>query len=601
MSVRSLSNALLRRFLLAFMLFTVVILLVRAVQDYQESRPRALKVLNQLAQTFAPGAASAIWDYQGALLQAIARGIGNHPAVQSVTISDVRGKVWASWQSTAAPASGEPLRVSRELLRSSANGQQHTLGSLVITSQAEPFSQVFAQSLLRSWLPIALLLFLLLGLLWLLMQRLVVRPLSRFSRQLETLPAEQYLQPMQLEPVAVREIASLQHSFVQLMQQVARSHAQVFQHNAELEQRVAERTAQLSEQAEHTGAILAHIVDAVLSIDEQGVIHSCNPAAERIFAYPASAVIGQNVSLLIPSLAAAMDTPGNHHDRTSIAALLGDADEFSGRRQDGSDFALELAVSQITRQGQPMFVAMLRDISERKRVERMKDEFVSTVSHELRTPLTSISGALGLLAGGVLGELSAPAQAMLEVALSNSKMLALLINDLLDMDKLVAGKMRFDLQPCALAPLIQEAIQANGQYGLERAVQIDFVLPEQPLWASVDKQRLQQALNNFLSNAIKFSPPQGRVEVRLTLRGEHLRINVRDYGQGIPEAFRAHIFQKFAQADGTDTREQGGTGLGLAITRELVERMGGTVGFDSIVGHGATFWLELPILAEPQV
>ena len=599
MRLRSLSNALLRRFLLAFVLFAVAILLLRAEQDYQESRPRALKVLNQLAQTFAPGAASAIWDYQGALLQAIARGIGNHPAVQSVTISDARGKVWASWQSTAAAASGEPLRVSRELLRSSVNGQQQTLGSLVITSQAEPFSQVFVQSLLRSWLPIALLLFLLLGLLWLLMQRLVVRPLSRFSRQLETLPAEQYLQPIQLEPVAVSEIASLQHSFVQLMQQVARSHAEVFQHNAMLEQRVAERTAQLSEQAQHTGAILAHIVDAVLSLDEQGVIHSCNPAAERIFAYPARAVIGQNVSLLIPGLAATMANSGSIQDTPKIAALVGNTTEFSGRRQDGSDFALELAVSQITRQGQPMFVAMLRDISERKRIERMKDEFVSTVSHELRTPLTSISGALGLLAGGVLGELSAPAQEMVEVALSNSKMLASLINDLLDMDKLVAGKMRFDLQPYALAPLIREAIQANGQYGLERAVQIDCVLPQQPLWASVDPQRLQQALNNFLSNAVKFSPRQGHVEVRLALLGERLRISVRDHGQGIPEAFRGHIFQKFSQADGTDSREQGGTGLGLAITRELVERMGGAVGFDSIAGSGATFWLELPQVPAP--
>jgi signal transduction histidine kinase len=178
-------------------------------------------------------------------------------------------------------------------------------------------------------------------------------------------------------------------------------------------------------------------------------------------------------------------------------------------------------------------------------------------------------------------------------------MLASLINDLLDMDKLVAGKMRFDLQPYALAPLIQEAIQANGQYGLERSVQIDCVLPQQPLWASVDPQRLQQALSNFISNAVKFSPLQGHVEVRLSATAEHLRISVRDHGQGVPEAFRGQIFQKFSQADGTDTREQGGTGLGLAITRELVERMGGSVGFDSIAGSGATFWLELPRLPAP--
>ncbi|MBX9913026.1 MAG: PAS domain S-box protein [Pseudomonadaceae bacterium] len=599
MKAVSLSRALLRRFLLAFVLLTVAILLGRALLDYQESRPRALAMLNQLAETAAPGATSAIWDYQGALLQAIASGIGNHPAVQSVLISDARGKVWAHWQAPSAVANEPSLTVSHELLRRAANGQSTSIGHLLINSQAPSFSAVFTQSLARSGLSIALLLLLLLGLLWLLIQRLVVRPLSNLSHQLESLPAEDYLQPLQLQPAVVSEIASLQNTFAQLMQQVARSHAQISQHNAQLGLRVAERTAQLSEQAQHTGAILAQIVDAVLSIDEQGLIHSCNPAAERIFSYAGSALLGQNISVLIPSLAVATAASERPAGRSSIAALLGTTSELIGRRADASTFALEVVASPITRQGQPMFVAMLRDISERKRVERMKDEFVSTVSHELRTPLTSISGALGLLAGGVLGPLSAPAQEMVEVALSNSKMLAMLINDLLDMDKLVAGKMRFDLQAYDLAPLIQEAIQANGQYALPRAVQLDCVLPEQPLWATVDKQRLQQALNNFLSNALKFSPPQGRVEVRLAVLGEHLRISVRDYGQGIPDAFRACIFQKFAQADGTSTREQGGTGLGLAITRELVERMGGRVGFDSVAGNGATFWLELPRLPTP--
>ncbi len=595
MTVRSLSNALLRRFVLAFVLFSVAILLTRAVYDYQQSQQRAATALNQLAATFAPGASSALWDYQGELLQAIARGIGNHPAVQSVTISGAQGKVWAHWQSASVASSGKVLSVSRELSRSTGNGQQKVLGQLLITSQEQPFRQVFVQSLLRSGLSIALLLFLLLGLLWLLIQHLVTRPLSRFSRQLETLQTDQYLQPIALEPVAVSEIASLQNSFVQLMQQVAHSHAQVSQHNVELELRVAERTAQLAEQAQHTGVILDHIVDAVLSLDEQGVIQSYSAAAERIFAYPASTAIGQPLSLLIPSLAQDMHEPAHG---ASIVALLGSRAEFTGCRQDGSSVALELAISPITRQGQPMIVVMLRDITERKRIDRLKNEFLSTVSHELRTPLTSISGALGLLAGGVLGELSVPAREMVEVALNNSKMLALLINDLLDMDKLLAGKMRFDLQPYALGPLIHEAIQAIGQYGLERAVQIDCSVPAQPLSARVDKQRLQQALSNFLSNAVKFSPQQGRVAVSLQQRGEWLRISVSDQGPGVPEAFHPHIFEKFAQADATSTREQGGTGLGLAITRELIECMGGTVGFASTFGSGATFWLELPMLTE---
>ena len=241
------------------------------------------------------------------------------------------------------------------------------------------------------------------------------------------------------------------------------------------------------------------------------------------------------------------------------------------------------------------FVAIVRDITERKRIERMKSEFVSTVSHELRTPLTSISGALGLIAGGALGALPEKVGELISIAHKNSLRLTFLINDLLDMEKLAAGKVEFNIQPHSLTYLIKQSLEANRAYGAERQVTMRLIEPVAEVMVQVDGQRIMQVLSNLLSNAIKFSPENGVVDVIVILRSGWVRISVIDDGPGIPAAFREHIFQKFAQADSSDTRQKGGTGLGLAITRELVERMGGEVGFDSVENEGASFFFDLPV------
>lgn len=244
--------------------------------------------------------------------------------------------------------------------------------------------------------------------------------------------------------------------------------------------------------------------------------------------------------------------------------------------------------------GSAMWHGFISDITERKHLERLKDEFVSTVSHELRTPLTSITGSLGLINGGALGAVPDAIKDMLAIAEGNSRRLRQLIDDLLDMDKLIAGKMSFDLQPIKLDELLTECDASHQGFAQQLGVRLRHTdCPD--LQVLADAQRLQQVLSNLLSNALKFSPVQGEVRLYSELEGQSVRILVSDQGPGIPADFTARIFEKFSQADASDRRQKGGTGLGLAISKELIERMGGTIGFISEPQRGSTFWIELPL------
>nr|WP_067285866.1 PAS domain S-box protein [Marinobacterium profundum] len=233
------------------------------------------------------------------------------------------------------------------------------------------------------------------------------------------------------------------------------------------------------------------------------------------------------------------------------------------------------------------------DISQTKHNEQMKNEFISTVSHELRTPLTSISGSLGLLAGGALGELPLKAKPLLDIAQKNSLRLIHLINDLLDIEKITAGKMTFNFQTLDMSFQLERACEVNQGYAEAHNVELKLAdYGAGHALVRADEQRLQQILANFISNAIKFSPSGGKVELAVRELDGRVRVDVRDQGHGIPASFRSRIFQKFAQADASDTKSTEGTGLGLSICKELAECMGGCVGFDSVDGVGSCFYVE---------
>lgn len=242
------------------------------------------------------------------------------------------------------------------------------------------------------------------------------------------------------------------------------------------------------------------------------------------------------------------------------------------------------------------YLGIAENITERKRADQIKNEFISTVNHELRTPLTSISGALGLMVGGNVGELPEKARTLLATAHRNSKRLTHLINDLLDIEKIAEGKLHFDMQVHPVMPLLEQALEANQHYGSHRDITLSLAGKTSNALINVDNQRFMQILSNLLSNAIKFSPQGGEVTLAVETTKSKVSISVIDSGPGIANAFRKQIFQRFAQADASDSRAKEGTGLGLAITRELVEHMGGRIDFESSEGNGSRFFFELPLV-----
>jgi signal transduction histidine kinase/ABC-type transport system involved in cytochrome c biogenesis permease subunit len=346
-------------------------------------------------------------------------------------------------------------------------------------------------------------------------------------------------------------------------------------------------------------SILNSMGDGVVVTDPEGKILLFNPEAERLAGLGATDAPSGAWPAVCGFYRADQSTPFPAEDLPFAKALRGESVDgvevfVRGPHLPGGCWVnlggWPLRDARGAMQGA---VIVLRDVSSYKASERMKDEFVSVVSHELRTPLTAIKGALGLLIGGVTGGLPERARSMLDVADRNSNRLMHLINDILDIQKIEAGRMEFKREPVDLQRAVEQAAEAHRDYATSVGVVVELIRSHPGARVLADADRVGQVLANFLSNAIKFSPPKGRVEVSVERVDGAIRVSVADHGPGVPESFRKRIFQKFAQADATDARQKGGTGLGLSISKAIVERLGGRIGFESEPGVRTVFHFDL--------
>lgn len=342
-------------------------------------------------------------------------------------------------------------------------------------------------------------------------------------------------------------------------------------------------------------AVFESVDDGIIIHDRGGSIKRANSAAALLYGYTRTELHGKHIGELF-------ETPPTAEELDAYLESLGRegkrrrVHEFASRRRDGSLFPVDVVTSPFRVNKDLHFIAVIRDVSERKRLEILKNEFISVVSHELRTPLTSIAGSLGLIAGGAAGALSPKAEKLINIAHSNSGRLVRLVSDILDLEKMQSGKMDFDMREVDLSLLLAGIVESNLPYAKQFSVKLELLDEKAPSLISCDPDKLAQVFTNLISNAVKFSPEGGAVIISVHDHEEFKRVTVQDRGSGIPDEFKPRVFSKFAQADGSNTKATGGSGLGLSIVKEIVLRTGGQISFESEVGCGSSFHVDLPRL-----
>lgn len=363
---------------------------------------------------------------------------------------------------------------------------------------------------------------------------------------------------------------------------------------------VEQATLLAREKEEKLQAVLDNAGDAIVTMDGEGNVETFNLATWSMFGAGVEAIGKTVFNWVAPE------------SRDEVMAAFTGSDIAAGsegrvrrevvcQRADGSTFPAEVVVTRL-RHPRPGWTLLARDVSERKRVERMKNEFISTVSHELRTPLTSVRGSLGLVLGGAVGQVPDVARGLLDIAAKNCDRLVRLINDMLDIEKIESGHMRIEMAPQHLLQLARQAVGSTEAFAQQFQVSLRLASGAKDVSVLGDADRLTQVLVNLLSNAAKFSPEGGHVDVDLQWTDAsrtRVRLAIADRGPGIPPELRDRLFGRFVQGDASDTRAKPGTGLGLAISKAIVERLGGRIGFEDRPGGGSTFFVELPALQAP--
>lgn len=364
-----------------------------------------------------------------------------------------------------------------------------------------------------------------------------------------------------------------------------------------LEARVLTRTKELRDITSQRELLLSSVADGIYGVDWEGRITMVNEATTRLLGRSETELLGADAHELFHAPApdgSPYPKEGCYIAEATRSGLITSGEDDVYVRGDGETVVVEATASPLTSEhGITGAVVVFRDVSQRREVDRMKQEFISFVSHELRTPLTSIRGALGLVAGGALGELPPKAAKMVDIATAGSVRLGRLVDDILDIERLDSGMLPLDMKDQDVELACREAVAAT--IGMAQAAGIRLELGEVSGRALADRDRLVQVLINLVGNAVRFSDPGDSVRIEAERVGNWIQIAVADTGRGIPADKFDTIFGRFSQVDSSDTREKGGTGLGLAICRGLVERMGGQIWVESEFGKGATFRLVLPV------
>ena len=359
------------------------------------------------------------------------------------------------------------------------------------------------------------------------------------------------------------------------------------------------RQKALEREAFRLAAVVDSSIDAIVSKDLNGVVQTWNKAAERMFGFRADEIIGRPIMLIIPDERRAEEDTVLGRIRAGLSV---EHFETVRRRKDGTLIEISLSVSPIkTSTGSVIGASKIaRDITlqqqlahETEQANRIKDEFLAMLSHELRTPLNAVLGYTRMLR---LPDMDQARQARaIDVIERNAQILSQLVSDVLDISRIVTGKMEMRLGRCDVTELVCAAVDIVRPSADSKDIAVHVMLPEKPIWARCDADRMQQVLWNLLTNAVKFTPKGGRVEVLGTPRGDTIDLIVRDTGAGIRPESLPFVFQRFWQGDSGRGRPHGGLGLGLALARHFVELHGGTITAASEgEGRGATFTVSLP-------
>jgi PAS domain S-box-containing protein len=361
------------------------------------------------------------------------------------------------------------------------------------------------------------------------------------------------------------------------------------------EQVARERAEELARSERTLRGIYANLADGIVVLRPDGVIDFMNPAAERLFGFAPGAGVGVPVANLVPEALRESNVAATQRYLAAGTSNVLDRPGlvYPALRQDGSRFDAEFSLAQSGHADERRLVAVVRDVSERTKLARMKSDFIAAVSHELRTPLTSIMGSLEMMRESE--PLPQPQADFLDMAWRNSNRLKALVDDVIDAERIDSGALKFEEEPLDIAALLRDSVQMNQPYAGARGVLLWIEEPLPQARVTADRGRVLQVMANLLSNAAKFSPAGARVDVRARVAGKRVHVEVQDRGSGIPDEFRPRVFERFAQAQSSDAGRHAGTGLGLAISKSIVERMGGAIGFDSQLGAGTTFWFELPL------